>query len=205
MFTTAIGVVFGDNVDRMPPEFVADRARLYFGPDFDAEAIKADLPANLAALAVQFDWLENQFDDHREYLMGPLVRLADALCYYLVWFVRGRYSKGAEFLERFPRLSNWETRMREIGHGQPNETSPVEALEVARRATPEAVAPGDFADPRGFAPGDSVTVRPEIDGGAVDGVIARFTAQEIVILRTDPAVGEVAVHFPQAGYRIGRR
>ncbi len=205
LFTTAIRVVFGDAVDQMPAEFVADRAALYFGPDFDAEATKAALPENLAKLAVQFDWLESQFTNDREYVMGPLVRLADALCYYLVWFVRGRYSKGAEFLDRFPRLSAWETRMQEIGHGRPSEMSPAQALDLARSAEPEEAALTDFADPRGLAPGDSVTVTPEIDGGSVDGVIARITSQEIVVLRADAAVGDVAGHFPQGGDRIRRR
>ena len=34
------------------------------------------------------------------------------------------------------------------------------------------------------------------------GQIVRVDADELVVLRTDPVVGEVAVHYPRAGYRF---
>ena len=126
--------------------------------------------------------------------------LPDALCYYLVWFIRGRYSKGPEFLSQFRRLVPWEECVKAIGHGRPADMDSKEALAVAKAATPETPETGDD-DPTGLKPGDEVTVEPIGIGlpNAVTGRIVRIGAQEIAIARADEQVGDVVVHFPRVG------
>lgn len=204
LFQLAIAVIFGDGVDHMPPEFIADRGALYFGPDYDAEAWKAALPESLAKLRAQLAWVEARLASGRQFMLGATPGLPDALCYYLVWFIRGRYSKGPEFLARFDNLCAWEQRVKAIGHGQPTEMAAAQALAVAAEAAPEAPEQGDPPDPRGLEPGAEVRVVPEGGGAGVAGRLLRSGIQEIVIHRLDERVGEVAVHFPQVGYSVTR-
>jgi glutathione S-transferase len=204
LFQTAIAVVFGDAGDAMPPAFAQDRGALYFGPDFDIEAVKSALPENLAQLRAQFGWVEERLADGRDYLLGARPGLPDALCYYLVWFIRGRYSKGPQFLGQFERLCAWEERVRGIGHGNPSEMSAAAALEVARDARPTTARQADPGDPQGLRPDDAVEIVPDGVGAAppVAGRIVAVGAQEIVVHRVDACVGDVAVHFPRVGYRV---
>ena len=76
----------------------ADRSALYFGPDFDLAALKPDLPHLLAQLRAQFAWMDQRIGAGRDFMLGAEPGLPDALCYYLVWFIRGRYDQGPQFL-----------------------------------------------------------------------------------------------------------
>jgi glutathione S-transferase len=206
LFTTAITLVFADAGDTMPADFRADRGALYLGADYDMAAIKAALPEILAALRAQLGWMEARAATGRTFMLGDRPGLPDALCYYLMWFLRGRYSKGPEFLAQFPHLCAWEERVKAIGHGSPKEMSAAEALEVARDAAPATRETADAGDPLGLKPGDPVKVLPEAMGGvpAVAGRVRALDAQVIVLDREDETVGLVSVHFPRVGYRVLR-
>jgi glutathione S-transferase len=206
LFQSTIALVFADAGDAMPADFAADRGTLYFGPGYDLAAIKAALPEILAKLRAQFGWMEARLADGRDFILGPRPGLPDALCYYLVWFIRGRYSKGPEFLSQFERLLAWEARVQAIGHGSAVELSSVEALEIARKARTTTGEKRDPGDPQALKPGEAVEVIAEgVDGSPpVAGRVLGLDAQEIAILREDERVGEVAVHFPRVGYRVMR-
>ncbi len=204
LFMATIAVVFGDQGEAMPEEFAADRGPLYFGPDYDIAAMTAALPENLAKLRVQFGWMEARLAGGRDYMLGNEPGLPDALCYYLVWFIRGRYSKGPEFLSQFPKLCAWEDRVKAIGHGRPSDMDAAEALDIAQAASPDFALRDDPGDPQGLRLGDHVSVIPEDTGGGgtVTGTIGGLSAEEIVIEREDARVGPVAVHLPRLGYRV---
>ncbi len=206
LFTAAVALVFADAGEAMPAEFAADRGPLYFGPDYDMEKIRAALPEILASLRAQLGWMEQRVATGRTFILGDQPGLPDALCYYLVWFIRGRYSKGPEFLSQFPHLCDWEQRVAAIGHGYAQEMSAAEALRLAREAEPATPESGDPGDPLGLRPGDAVRVTPEGMAGvpAVAGRVRAVDAQEIVLEREDERVGPVAVHFPRVGYRVLR-
>jgi hypothetical protein len=124
----------------------------------------------------------------------------------LVWFIRGRYSKGPEFLDPFAKLCAWEGRVKAVGHGNSTAMDAALALDAARDAQTETPEHGDPDDPQGLKPGDEVEVIAEdVDGAPpVAGRVHALAPQEIVIRRTDRRVGEVAVHFPRVGYRVRR-
>jgi len=138
--------------------------------------------------------------------LGADAGLPDALGYYLVWFIRGRYSRGPDFLSQFKNLIEWEKRVQSIGYGNPKDLGASEALEIAKAATPEdsEAAHPDPYEPTGLAPGDLAAVEPlDVNGcPAVTGRIVRITANEIALARTDRHVGNVVVHFPRAGYLV---
>jgi len=206
LFRNVIALVFVDAGESMPAEFWADRGTLYFGADFDQDAIRAQLPELLASIRAQFGWMEARAATGRTFMLGDRPGLPDALCYYLLWFIRGRYSKGPEFLSQFPNLCAWEQRVAALGHGNPSELSAIEALEIAQGAEPAAPEKVDPDDPLGLQLGDPVQVLPEgMDGvTAVAGRLRFLDAQTVTLDRDDDRVGRVAVHFPRIGYRIQR-
>ena len=203
LFSSILEIVFADAGDDMPEDFKADRGPLYFGPDFDLSAIKAKLTETLVEVRAQFGWMDERVTA-RDFMLGGQPGLPDALCYYLVWFIRGRYSKGPEFLRPFNNLLKWEKRVEAIGQGRPRDMDAKDALAVAKAAEPvaqENAGPDDLA---GLAPGDRVGVEPTHVSGcpAVTGRILRIDAQDITLAREGDQVGAVAVHFPRVGYRV---
>jgi glutathione S-transferase len=207
LFEATIALVFADAGQDMPAAFATDRGLLYFGTGYDLAAIEAALPETLAKLRAQLGWMEARLATGRDFMLGAQPGLPDALCYYLIWFIRGRYSKGPQFLGQFENLCAWEERVRAIGHGRPMEMTAAEALDIARAARPATPEWADPDDPQGLRPGESVEIVAEqVDGAPpVAGRILSVDAQEIAVLREDPRVGEVAVHFPRIGYRVIRR
>ena len=203
MFDLVVRVVLGHAPDELPPEFAADRGRLYFGPDWDLKAVQADLPHTLAQLRAQLGWLNERLSHGREFILGE-PGLPDVLAYHLVWFLRGRWEKGAELLSQFPALEAWEARVKAIGHGHPSDMDPLEALDIARDAEPETPEGSDPLDAQNIEPGMRVTIAPDSDGGdpKVPGTVHAVSRDTIAILSEDERVGTVCIHFPRAGYRV---
>jgi hypothetical protein len=78
-----------------------------------------------------------------------------------------------------------------------------EALAVASAATSSTGTLADRDDPIGRHPGQRVTVTPDDTGrDPVVGELVASGVDEIAIRRNDPAVGEVCVHFPRAGFAV---
>ena len=140
----------------------------------------------------------------RDFMLGAHPGLPDALCYHLVWFLRGRYAGGPALIDQFPNLAAWEKRVDALGHGHPEDMDSKEALAIARAATPETPEGSDPQDPQGLAPGQRVGVTPDVDGGdpSVEGRIVSVGIDTIAIARSAPEVGDVVVHFPRVGYRV---
>ncbi len=204
LFTNVIQVVFADNRDTMPDGFWRDRGGLYFGDDYDGDAIQDGLAQNLAEIRTQFGYMDTRVSADRNFMLGSDPGLPDALCYYLVWFFRGRYSGGPAFLDQFAALKAWEQRMADIGHGTPQDLSAKAALDIAAGAAARVEERSDPGDPQGLAPGDKVDVVAGAGGAAVSGTIIGLSRDHISIRREDPRVGAVSVTFPRIGYAIRR-
>jgi glutathione S-transferase len=204
LFTLIIAAIFGEQGHELPEEFANDRGPLYFGPDYNVETLIQTLPETLAQIRVQFSWIDQRLADNRPFLLGERPGLPDALCYYLVWFLRGRVNAGPAMLQQFPKLEAWEQRVKALGHGQPADLSADQALDIARASQPEVTEWIDPADPLQVSAGQPMGVMPDEDGGdpTVRGRIARLTVDTIALRRHDDRVGEVIVHFPRVGYRI---
>ncbi len=206
LFDCALALVLGAAPDTLPADFARDRGRLYFGPDYDLHLLHARLPHYLAQLRAQLDWVDRQLGGGSRYLTGAQPSLLDVQCYYPLWFLRGRYPQGPEFLKQFENLTDWEERMQSLGHGRCQALAAQQALAVARDSESETEARIDVLDPQQLQPETRVTIVPEGRGGdpPVAGEILRADLQEVAIRRSDQRVGDVVVHFPRVGYRIDR-
>ena len=203
MFSIVIAIVFSDGVENMPEGFFKDRAQLYFGGDITIESIRGQLAGKLAEARMHFAWI-NAALQGQSFLGGDAPGAADAFAYYVTWFLRGRYSGGPAFLDAYPNLLRWETEVKAIGHGQPSDMDEDAALELARTSQPLASVGINPDDLSGFEADVMVSVRPDNDENTTTGRLIGLSVDRVSVLRDDPDVGAVAVHFPRAGYVIVR-
>ena len=202
-FRQAIAVVLGSEVDNLPADFAADRGRLYFGPDHDLHAVAAELDFLVGQLRAQLNLVQKLLGSGI-FMHGDQPGLVDALCYYLVWFIRGRYKGGPELLAEFSSLATWEQRVSALGHGEQEDMSAQQAQDVALHGTSTVSFAIDETDPLHLRLNDRVCVTPDGDGGdpSVYGELVCLTRERIAVRRRHKSVGEVVVHFPRIGYRV---
>jgi glutathione S-transferase len=208
LFDLAVKIILGAAGDALDPAFAADRGRLYLGPDWAArlKAANADLPHLAAQMRAHLGWVDERLATGRSFMLGDAPGLPDVLVWHVVWFLAGRWADGPGFLEQFPHLGPWRARMEALGHGDATPMSPKDALARAKEseiATPEVADP---LDPQGIVPGNRIAVAPDVDGGeqAVEGRAHAISRDTIALVRADPTVGDVCVHFPRAGYRVSK-
>jgi glutathione S-transferase len=202
LFSPVVGMTFGLSPKMLPEGFAEDRAKL-MGRELNMERLKQAVPMLLDQLRPQFAWIEAMLVDGRAYLCGEYPTTVDCSAYHLCWFITSNVNGSTPPLGELPKIHAWMQRMERIGHGQPSEMSSQEALAIAKAATPQAEERTDANDPYGRKPGMRVQVTPDdIGRDPVVGELLALSTYEVVIRRSDPQVGEVAVHFPRAGFII---
>jgi glutathione S-transferase len=205
-FDLAVKVILGSAGDGLPKDFAQDRGRLYFGSDW-VEGLKtanSTLPHLASQVRPPLSWANDQLSDNRKFLLGDEPAAIDAQLYHLVWFLRGRWNDGPMFLSQFADLERWEQNVGQIGHGKMTDMSPDEAIQRAKDSQSIAQSATDAFDPQGLKPGLRVTVSPDLDGGEqpVAGAVVFANCDTIDVLRTEPDIGDICVHFPRLGYRV---
>lgn len=205
-FQPAVAVIFGTIADFVPPEFIEDRKKMAPDRPFNTDLMKAAAPMMKEQFRAHAGLIAAQFDDGRSYIMGASPSAADAHCYMNFWFLGSALAQVSdEVLREFPRVVAWIERLKAIGHGNPTTMSAADALAIAKAAMPEPGRARDEFEPNGLKPGDRVSVMADDYGrDAIVGEIVFTSAQEIAIKRKDPAVGDVVVHFPRAGFLVMR-
>ena len=204
-FQAGVAVIFGNmKPSDLQPGFAEDREKLS-GAKFDFEAMKARGPYAKDQWRAYADWIERQLADGRPFLLGAAPSLADLSMFIEVWFLKNAYRGADAILAAFPRLREWDGRVRAIGHGKKTDMTTAEALAIGTQAKPTTVEQADPAEPNGYKPGDRVGVSPDDYGRIpVTGTVVSSSAQHIAIRRRDPVAGEVVVHFPRAGFSVVR-
>ena len=199
VFLAAVAIIFGGLGDQVPAAFIKDREALS-GRPFDTAAMRAAAPHMTMQLRAHAALLSEQLGDSRAFLTGDRPGLADANAYYNLWFIRSAYPPAAATFETLPDISDWMERVRAIGHGQPSEVPRAEALRIAREAEPAHIA----ADPNPDALiGQLVAVSADDYGrDQVRGTLVGASEHQLTVLRTDPDLGDIAVHFPRIGFAI---
>lgn len=197
MFAPAVSTAMGPVMDAIPDTFWADRKSLF---GFDKARMRGALPHLKAQLEASLARAEDALADGRAYFGGSEAGYADFAYYINGWFQR-RPDFGqvdAPILNPFPHVRAWYDRVTAIGHGEPTEIQASDALAIARAATATAAELVDATS--GFSAGQPVTVRTE-DPGAnpVAGRLVRLTPRDVAVMRDDPQVGAVCVHFPRLG------
>jgi glutathione S-transferase len=203
LFSPAVGVALSARPSELiTPEFVADRAK-FSGRDFNVERLKAAAPILIDQLRAQMGWFETMLADGRPFLLGQHPTLFDCAAYHPCWFILVNAGAEAAPLKEFQALQAWMARVKQIGHGVSTPMDAKEALNIAKHASPTAVSLTDTRDPMGRVPGSRVQVVADDTGrDPVEGELIGSSRDTVSIRRVDPMVGEVAVHFPRAGFLV---
>ena len=197
MFMHMVCAAMGPVLDHIPDAFWADRKALF---DFDKERVRTALPHLKAQFEASLARAEDGLADGRSFFGGDAPGYADFAFFMDTWFqMRADFGQPeAPILNPFPHVRAWHGRVAAIGHGTCSEISAQDALEIAKASTTNVAERVDATS--GFTAGQSVTVRTE-DPGAnpVAGKLVRLTPRDIAVIRDDPQVGTVCVHFPRLG------
>jgi hypothetical protein len=90
--------------------------------------------------------------------------------------------------------------MKAFGNGKPADLPAAEALDIAKGATPEPTKV-DQSDPSELKAGQTISVVPDDTGKVpVSGTLVGLAPERVSIIRSDPRLGDVVVHFPRAGH-----
>ena len=202
-FMASVPIIFGEIGHMVPEAFKKDREAM--SPNgFSTEAMKSAAPFMRDQWRAHAAFVADQLEDGRAFLQGEKPTLADIQCHMNLWFMKNAVPQITESLLReFPKVEAWFGRVNTIGHGKPTPMDSKEALAIAKTAAPEAKPAPDPFEPNGRKPGDKVKVSADDYGrDAIAGEIVFTNAHEIAILRHDPQVGDIIVHFPRAGFVV---
>jgi glutathione S-transferase len=187
--------------DRLPTEFLEDRAKMMNRPVTPIEKMKAATPLFKSQMCLQLDRLANLLSDGRSFLLGERPGLADIAVVHPLWMAAKNSGKrSAAAFDPYPTVRAWIDRVDAIGQGTRAPMSGEEALAVAKAAVPEAPRKSDEIE---GAPklGSRVSVQTEDrTPEPVVGEVVFVGRNEIAIRRSAPEVGEVVVHVPRAGF-----
>ena len=199
-FTSQVAApVIVDILPNLPAGILVDRAAM--SPMLSEAMLRQVAPHAFTQALLSFDRLERQLRD-RPFLLGAAFTLADAACFHPVWFARNSQRLAAA-IEARPALAAWFARIEGLGAGEPRPMEPEAALAFARETAPADMGGGELTRLNGFAVGDHVAIAADDYGPEESrGTIVRLMSDEITILRREASLGEIAVHFPRAGYRV---
>ncbi len=145
--------------------------------------------------------LETQLQQ-RPFLVGGEFSIADAACFFPLWFAKRVPRLFAE-VSRRPALREWFSRIEEFGPGDATSMDAAKALEIVSKAAPADIGGGIDRVGEELGTGDDVTITADDYGRErTRGTVLRLTADEIVVLHRCSQLGDVAVHFPRGGYLI---
>lgn len=204
LFGASVTLIFGEmgSHGAVDEAFRKDREALS-GRPFDPAAMLAAVPVMRQQWRAGVSFIEDQLTRNGDYLNGE-PSVSDAHAYMNPWFVaRFVPQTGTQLLAEFPLVRAWMQRIEAWGHGTHSEMSRDEAVRIARATAPATKEVLDPNDPDGLMPGIAVTVAA-IDYGRepISGRLVAASPQHVAIRRSDPAVGEVVVHFPRAGFTV---
>jgi hypothetical protein len=167
-----------------------------------AATVQRAAQRNAPFVRAQLPYIEALLTSGHAWIAGDQVTVADFAVYHPLWFMTARSQRLAHELAPYPRIAGWMARMRAFGHGTSSPMSAAEALDVAaaaQPAAPRASNPFDEDPPLGC----HVRIRADDYGrDPVEGELVLIDADEIALLRTDPRLGDVVVHFPRLGYDL---
>jgi glutathione S-transferase len=202
-FQATVPLIFGAMGDKVDPAFVKDREALS-GRPFNAAEMAAAIPLMREQWRAHAGFIEDQLAVSGDFLGGASAGINDIHAHMNIWFLASFVPAVSEpLLAGLPRVREWYARLNKIGHGSPTPMDPKEAVAIAKAATSIEQEAADAAEPNGLAPGQKVQVMADDYGrDPIAGVLVSSSSRHVAIRREDPAVGEVVVHFPRAGFWV---
>ncbi|KAK1249574.1 hypothetical protein MKX08_009577 [Trichoderma sp. CBMAI-0020] len=202
--TASSGLIIAVLKSKFPPDLMADREKFFKG-FMDVRNLEHKIPHLKVQLRAYASLVEEQLSDGRPFWLGLEPSLADFHAYVELWAARMHLPFAQDLLKSFHKMSEWEKRVKAIGHGNRQEASIAEAHDLAQRSMPLPGAGIDPDDTLGLIDGDAVTVTPADYGKEpVTGRLVTLTVREVAVARDDPIAGQVVIHFPRIGYCISR-
>jgi glutathione S-transferase len=192
----------GMNGDVLPAGLQADRSAMRGLPAPDEATMLRAARRNTPLVRAQIPQVEAMLADGRDYLLGAQPTVADLAVYHPLWFLTARTQRLAFELEGYPRIAAWMGRVRAFGHGRPQSMPALEAIAIARAASPAPLPPSS-PHPEDPPLGSMVRVRADDNGQELtQGTLVFLGRDEIALRRADERAGDVVVHFPRLGYDL---
>ena len=198
LFHQVVPPVVVELLPALPPEFLVDRAAMTGG--FSRATLEAAAPHAETQIAQSLIHLESQLT-HAPWLLGAAFTVADAACYHCLWFMQNSPRLFEEVKKR-PALHDWFSRIAAMSGDRPETLTNAQALDLARDARPQDVGRGVCADPVLRAGQEIEIIADDYGQEITRGRLVQLTPDRVTVTREDPRVGEVAVHYPRAGYRL---
>ncbi len=205
LWIPTIGVLTHFIGDHIPPEFIKDRKEGYLGIDISKAAMAPELPLQRQRVTAQYAWLKSALADGRAFIFGQEPSALDLTCYQTIYLLRKNCPPEVDAMLGIDGpLPAWYARIEALGHGTPTPMSPEDAFAVARDAQPLPVSHlKPDGDAGGQRAGSQVTVTPDDNARVpVSGTLVAAGADEVVIHRRDPQVGDLHIHFPRLGFDV---
>jgi len=132
-----------------------------------------------------------------DFLFGGSPCVADFAAYHGLWFACDL--AGKPWLRDYPKVKAWMGRMKAFGHGEFQEITADQALDIARNATPRALE----ANSNDTLTGKDVEIAPDDYGrDPVSGKLVFADDHALILARSHARVGQVQVHFPKQGFAV---
>ena len=194
--------VSGVNADTVDPRLHIDRAALRGKPTPSKDRLMVVARRNLGLVRAELPVVEQMLAHGGSWLLSDAPGQADLAVYHGLWFLSALDIDCSHELAPYPATRAWMARVAAIGHGSPADMSAAAALVIAADNDPAPLRPS-IADDALPAPGSPVAIRPDdYATAAVEGRLAQFDRDDVAVLRVDPRLGDVMMHFPRVGYTI---
>lgn len=198
LFFQVVPPVVVELLPALPPEFLQDRSAMT--PGFSRSQLEASAPHAETQILQSLARLQSQLA-RSAWLLGDTFTVADAACYHCLWFLQNSPRLFAEIRGR-PAVYDWFSRIAALDGDRSETMTNAEALDLAREARPEDTGRGVNTEP-GLPAGSEIEITADDYGQETTrGRLVQLTSERVTVVREDSRVGEVAVHYPRAGYRL---
>ena len=144
--------------------------------------------------------LSHMLENH-SFLLGDAPSLADFSAYHPTWYTLRQVPVLESILDATPNVRDWLLRMENMGHGNSQEISSSQAIEISHSSTPKDMSQEAFVDHHGIALGSQVVITAESFGlEPTQGELVAATRTRYTLRRQDARAGTVQVHFPRNGF-----
>ena len=203
VFNLAARVILTSAMGTAPPEFIQDRAGLYFGSNWTPNGLKGELPGVILQLSAHLKSIDQGLSGSGGF-MTEVLSYADISIAYIAWFIRGRWEHGPIFLKQFPNIERIEQEINEQTTECYDNLTAEAALAIAHDSISRS--PNGVQSQIGcfMHEGMRVSIKPQADTSdpSVVGQLRYLDDIRVSIDHNAPEVGDVVVHLPIAGYQI---
>ena len=190
-------------MDTAPPEFIQDRAGLYFGSNWTLDGLKTQFPGVVLQLGAQLKLIDQGLSASGGFLT-EMLSYADISIAYIAWFIRGRWEHGPMFLKQFPNIERIEREIHEQTTECSDNLTGEAALAIAHNSFSHSSKGVQSQIGCSMYEGVRVSIKPqaETSDSPVIGQLRYLDDVRVSIDHNAPEVGHVVVHLPVAGYQI---